>query len=186
MQVGLKVWRVEIIKSFRFPALVFGSHVTFAQTLRLAVPSPVEVRALPRPRGAGRGVAGGWGGAVLEASAPALTQPSQNAAGEHPEQPQVVLAWSHHSPRTAPCGAGGRGGTGWLSQGTVCRGCSAGGVAPMRRGARSRPTQPLKNRKLSLLGSSGTAGGAWKWLSRGLVSSEAPLPEPSLSPLADT
>lgn len=95
MQVGLKVWRVEIIKSFRFPALVFGSHVTFAQTLRLAVPSPVEVRALPRPRGAGRGVAGGWGGAVLEAPAPALTKRSRGApraapggAGLVPSQPQ--------------------------------------------------------------------------------------------------
>lgn len=121
MQVGLKVWRVEIIKSFRFSALVFGSHFTFAQTLRLAAPSPVEVRALSRPRGAGRGVTGG-GEAVPAAPAPPLTQPSQTTAREHPEQPRCrgteqarptrvvlgcisspsVLTWSHRSPTPAP------------------------------------------------------------------------------------
>lgn len=49
MQVGLKVWRVEIIKSFRLSALVLGSHFTFAQTFHPTTASPAGVRAPSRP-----------------------------------------------------------------------------------------------------------------------------------------
>lgn len=49
MQVGLKVWRVEIIKSFRLSALVLGSHFAFAQTFHPTAASPARARAPSRP-----------------------------------------------------------------------------------------------------------------------------------------